>query len=249
MKLSVAILAKNEAANLPEALESVKWADEIIVGVDATSTDETEAIAKESGCKVLTVDLSKGFATAKNQLIDAAKMNWILVLDADERVTAKLRDEIVHTIETTTESGFWVPCHNNLLGRFMDHGGWYPDKKLRLVMNGRARYIDREIHEDMQVEGSVGSLINPLQHYTHRTIKEILRRIDQYSDLDAKIIVGVLPKRIRARTLLRPALREFWRRYIKLRGYKDGIVGFIEAALQGVYVFVGYVKAWELRKK
>jgi glycosyltransferase involved in cell wall biosynthesis len=247
MSFSVVILAKNEEESLPKALQSVAWADEIVVGVDTTSTDKTEAIAKQQHCKILKIDISEGFASAKNRLIDAATKDWVLILDADERITPELAEEIQRVVPKSDKKGFWLPIHNNLLGSFMNHGGWYPDPKLRLIAKGFGRYGQKEIHEQIELKGDVGTLEGELEHYTHRTVKEILRRIDQYSDLDAPIILKNLPQKMRARHLVMPTIREFYRRYFKLQGYKDGMVGLIEAFLQAVYIFVGHAKAWELR--
>jgi glycosyltransferase involved in cell wall biosynthesis len=247
MSISVVILAKNEEENLPKALDSVKWADEFIVGVDTTSTDETEAIAKERGCKVYHSDLSEGFATVKNKLIAKATKDWFLVLDADERVTPELEAEIKRAMASDDYKAYWIPFHNNLLGSFMDHGGWLPDLKLRLVANGFGKYGAQEIHEQMEIEGEVGTLTSMMNHYSHRTVKELLRRIDQYSDLDAPIVNKRMPEQLRKRNLVMPMVREFYRRYVTLRGYKDGMAGLIEAVMQAFYIFAGHAKAWELR--
>jgi glycosyltransferase involved in cell wall biosynthesis len=249
MRLSVVILAKNESEMLPGALKSVEWADEVIVGVDTTTTDDTKAIAEQAGAKTLAIDVSAGFASAKNELIDVASQDWVLVLDADERVDTSLKQLLPALMGNPDATAYSIPFKTYLLGKLVTHGGWGREEHIRLIRRKYARYDSKIVHEEMATDGKTLICNGTISHFTHRTIEAIVGKISLYSSLEAEAIAETMPIPTKGRHILLPAIREFIRRYIKLRGYKDGLVGFIECSLQSYYVFISHAKAWEINQK
>jgi glycosyltransferase involved in cell wall biosynthesis len=247
VKISAVILAKNEEATIGECIASLDFADEVVVGIDSTTTDDTKKVAKRLGVKTFDVEVKDGFASAKNTLINHATNDWILIIDADERVSPELKQRLADLDVKEEIKGYWINGRNNLLGRFFYHGGWYPDPHIRLVDRRFASYGDKKIHEQMEVRGKVGAINADILHYTHRTIKEVVRRVDQYSDFESEILADSLPS-IGLKQFFIAPFKHWWMRMIVKRGYKDGKEGIIEANIQAFYVFLNYAKAWELHK-
>ncbi|MFZ7110782.1 MAG: glycosyltransferase family 2 protein, partial [Desulfatiglandales bacterium] len=168
LELSVAIITKDEAANIGDCLRSLQWATEMIV-VDSHSADDTVAIAQDLGARVFDEDW-KGYARQKNSAVAKALCPWILSVDADERVTASLRAEIEEIIrDPAALNGYQIPRKNFFCGRWIRYGGWSPDYTLRLFRKGRGNFEERAVHERLTVEGPVGRLASPLLHYTYDT--------------------------------------------------------------------------------
>jgi glycosyltransferase involved in cell wall biosynthesis len=247
--LSVAIITFNEEANLPRTLESVKWADEIIV-VDSHSTDRTVEIARSFGPQVkVFVEDWKGFAGQKNSAIAKATCDWVLSLDADEVVPSDLRLEIQNAIADNklgSPDGYWMPRMNYILGRWMRHGGYWPDHKLRLFRRGKGHLPERAVHETIEVEGRLGFLREPLFHEPYPTLATYIEHMDRYSTLGAgmaaeKAGIGVMD------IVVRPFFT-FVYNYIFRRGFLDGREGLLLHLYHSVYVSWKYAKAWELRK-
>lgn len=245
-RLSVCIITANEEERLRPCLESVAWADEIVV-VDAESTDKTALIAREFTDHVH-VRPWPGFATQKNFALDQATGNWILSVDADERVTPELRARIEAILRADGQAdGYAVPRKNIFWGRWVRHGRLYPDRQLRLFRRGRGRFVDREVHESVQVEGRVARLDAPLLHVSYRDLSDCLARFDRYSTLAAEDWL----RRGRRVTVLDLALRplgRFLSMYVLHLGVLDGWRGFALAVLYAHYVFVRSVKVWEKMK-
>lgn len=181
-KISVVLATYNEEKNLPDCLESVKQlADEIVV-VDGYSTDKTVQIAKKYGARVILEKNNPMFHINKQKAIDAATKEWILQLDADERVTPELTEEIKNTIESSeARSGYWIPRKNWFLGRFLMKGGVYPDYTLRLYKKGKGHLPQKDVHEQAVVEGSVGYLHEPLIHMADPSFARYLTRFNRYT--------------------------------------------------------------------
>lgn len=245
MKVSVAILAKNEATMLPDALASVVWADQVVVGVDSTTTDNTAEIARKAGAKVIDVTFDKGFGDAKNQVLAACSSDWVFILDADERVVPELQAEIEALVPTDGVGGYRLKRRNFTMGYELKNGGWQNDTQLRIVPQS-ARY-QGVVHEEIEVSGQVVILEHALIHHSHRTVSGFIKTINLYTDLEAERYDGAVRGGVRG--LLLPGLKEFYHRYWRLRGYRDGTVGLFEAVMSGFYFFTIHAKVWERHNK
>jgi glycosyltransferase involved in cell wall biosynthesis len=244
--LSVAIITYNEEDNIRDALESVKWADEIVV-VDSFSKDRTVEICREYTDKVFSMEWS-GFSHQKNKAISLTTMPWILVLDADERVTGPLRDEITTLLrDEPTMAGYYIPRKNFFSNRWIRHGGWWPDYTLRLFRRNKGRIEEREVHEAIRVDGEVGYLKSPLEHYTYRDVSDFLKRMELYSGLAAKELYKNNRRATVMDLLLRPPAT-FLRMLILRMGILDGIYGIILAWLYSVYTYKKYSKLRGMNK-
>ncbi len=252
MKMSVAMLAKNAADVIEDALASVSWADEVVVGVDDTTTDDTAEMARKfENVRVISVSMTRGFGRAKNDVVEACRNDWVLVMDSDERVTPEL-ERAIDALDLAGYSAYAINRLNFMLGRAMHYGGWWPDYQLRLLDRRHAKYSGKPVHEELQVSGRVGRIDSYFVHLTHPTVASVLDRVQRYSDYEAELIAAEFKKsgrKIGAKALIGPALREFWRRLVLRRAYKDGMPGFIEAVIQSFSVFANYAKAWEMQQR
>jgi glycosyltransferase involved in cell wall biosynthesis len=243
MRISAIVITRNEEANIEECLKSVAWVDEIVV-VDAMSTDRTCEIA--SGFTERVIRRSwEGFAAARRHAIQAAQSDWILSIDADERVTPELRAEIESRLIGPEHDGYRIPRRAYFLGRWIKHCGWYPGYVIRLFKKDRARVTEKLVHEGIRVEGNVGTLENHLLHYTYRTVEAYFDRFNRYTSLAARESHLKGKKACVADILLRPVAQFFKMYFIKL-GMLDGIQGFILCVFSAYYVFTKYVKLWGL---
>ncbi len=241
-RLSVVVIAKNEEERLRGCLESVAWADELIV-VDAESIDKTVQIAREFTDRVY-VRPWAGFAAQKNFGLAQATGEWILSLDADEEVPRELRGEIEAVLAGGDCAGYRMPRRNLFWGRWIRHGGLYPDWQLRLFRRGRGRFVERAVHESVQVQGDVGRLRGALVHQSYADIADFLARADRYSTLAAEEWARSGRPVRPADLLLRPAGR-FLAMYLTRAGFLDGWRGFLLAVLYAYYVFIRSAKVWE----
>jgi glycosyltransferase involved in cell wall biosynthesis len=242
-RLSVVIVTWNEEDRLRECLQSVAWADEIVV-VDAESHDKTVQIAREFTDHVL-VRPWPGFAAQKNFGLERASGDFILSLDADEEVSPELRAEILDVLDGGGSSvGYRVPRRNMFWDRWVRHGGLYPDWQLRLFRRGRGRFVARAVHESVEVAGTVGRLRGPLVHRSYRDIGDFLARADRYSSLAAEEAVRGGRTVGLADLALRP-LGRFLAMYVVRGGFLDGWRGFLLASLYAYYVFIRSAKIWE----
>jgi glycosyltransferase involved in cell wall biosynthesis len=254
--LSVAIIACNEETNLARTLASVRWTDEIVV-VDSGSTDRTVEVARAHGAKVF-VEAWKGFAAQKNSALAKCTGDWILSLDADEEVSEGLRSLISALLAGEPDcDAYFLPRRNLFLGRWMRHGGLYPDAKLRLFKLGSAKFEERPVHETLRFEGKTGTITHPrwaagddLIHYAYPTLEGYIDHMNRYSTLGAQTMLektsgGVLAFAWNA--LLNP-LATFAYNYFFRLGFLDGAPGLIYHINHSVYVHWKYVKAWEARR-
>ena len=184
-KISVAIITKDEERNIRDCLESVRWADEIIV-VDNGSRDRTLDICREYGAQIF-LEEWKGYPGQKNSAIQKTRNEWVLSLDADERVGPDLRREIEGALEGGPSiDGYFLPRKNFFLGRWIRYCGWYPDLNLRLFRKSRGRFQERAVHEKVELQGKTAILKNPLFHETYRSLDDFFLRMDHYSTLAAR---------------------------------------------------------------
>lgn len=245
-KLSVTVITKNEAANLAAALDSVRWADEIIV-IDSGSTDGTPDIARRYTDRVTTRDW-EGYSAQKNYAASVATHDWILSLDADERVTSSLAAEIRALLsEEPRARGFRIPRIAHYLGRWIRSTDWYPDYQLRLYDRTTGQWTRRRVHESVAVDGPVDTLSADLEHRPYRDISHHLATIDRYTTLAA----AHLHERGAHATLLQLALHPvlaFLRNYLLRRGFMAGSAGFVISILNSYYVFLKFAKLWERQR-
>ena len=279
MNLSVVIITFDEEANIGRALASVQplVADgkgEIIV-VDAGSTDHTVEIAKSFGAKVF-VEKWKGFAAQKNSAIDKASGNWILSLDADEELDLQLQQalhELLRTLDrlsalgkgagnhslTVTDAptdigtdfdGLSIPRKNEFLGRWIRHGGFWPDPKLRLFRRGRGSFESRAVHEDVHVEGFTRRIqYGALLHHSYPTLSDYIEHMNRYSSLGAEMIVAEGKVRFSVINIVLRPLATFLYNYFFRLGFLDGWEGLLLHLYHAVYVSWKYAKAWELSRE
>lgn len=239
-RLSVIIITKNEAHNIRACLESAAWADEIIV-VDAGSTDDTVAFAHEFTPHVYSRLDWPGFGAQKNRALDYASMDWVLSLDADERITPELRSQLVEAMRDAREEGFYLPRLSQFCGQFIKHSGWYPDYVLRLFKRDKGRFSDNLVHESVTLQGRAGKLSSPLLHYSYMDMADVNRKIEQYATAAAKQML----KNGRTATRMDAPLRAGWaffRTFCLRLGFLDGLAGFNIARMNARTTYLKYKK-------
>jgi len=242
--LSVAIIALNEERNIRACLESVKWADEIVV-CDSGSADRTLDIAAEYGARTFQ-DAWRGFAAHKNLAVERCRQPWVLVVDADERVTPALQREIEAVLaDPAPRDGYLIPRRNYFLGQWIRGCGWYPDETVRLFRRGRGRFAERAVHEAVVVDGRPGRLAAPLEHFTYDSISAFLQRMDRYSTLAAEELQRA-GRTAHVWDLLGRPVWTFLRMFLLQRGWRDGWRGVVVCGLYACYAFGKYAKLWEL---
>ena len=246
--LSVAIVTLNEEANLPRTLASVAWADEIVI-VDSGSTDGTHAIAQSYGARFVS-EPWRGFAAQKNYALSLCTSEWVLSLDADEAVSPELAASIQEAItESRAHTAYALPRRNFFLGRWMRHGGYYPDAKLRLFPCGQGSFQETPVHETAVFAGKVEPLEGDLLHDAYSTLTSYLDHMQRYSTLGAEIAAqrGRTGQNLLAfldGVLLNP-LATFFYNYFLRAGLLDGREGLLLHLYHSAYVSWKYAKAWE----
>jgi glycosyltransferase involved in cell wall biosynthesis len=245
-KLTVYVIAYNDEPNMRACLESVAWADELIV-VDSYSTDATEKISREFTDKVFQHEFH-GFGRLRNEAVAHATHDWVFSLDTDERATPELRTELYRTIESAEAVAYFVPRKNYFLGRWIRHCGWYPDyRQPQLFRKDRLRYRDELVHESFDVDGSVGYLKEPALQYPFRNVDHYLAKMDRYSDLMARRMVEQ-GKRFHPHQLVTHPVFTFVKMYLLRAGFLDRMPGLILSGLYAYYTFIKYAKFWELSR-
>lgn len=245
-RLSVVIITLNEENNMAACLESVKWADEIIV-VDSGSHDKTIEICKRYSNFVYEVPW-QGFGKQKNSAVDLAHFDWILSVDADERVTPELKEEIQTLLKQEIDfSGYSISRKSYFEKRLILHCGWFPDYSIRIFNKKMGRFNDVQVHESVQIKGKTGYLKHSLIHYTYKNISDFLIRMNRYSTLAANDLFASKKKRTVLKMIFRPPAA-FIKMYLVKGGYKEGFLGIILCGLYAFYTFVKYSKLWELNK-
>lgn len=242
--VTATIITFNEAAHIRAALESLSWADEIIV-VDSESTDDTVAIARNYTDHVI-VRPWPGYIAQKNFAAEQARHEWIFSLDADERVTPELAREIKSVLAHARDTaGYRVPRITFHLGRWMRSTDWYPDYQLRLYDRRRARWAGRYVHESVKADGPVKGLRGELQHFAYRDLAHHFQTIDRYTTLAARQMFED-GRRAGFFDLMVHPPAAFFRNYVLRGGFKDGVPGLIVSAMNARYVGLKFAKLWEL---
>jgi glycosyltransferase involved in cell wall biosynthesis len=246
--LSVAIITKNEEANLPRTLLSVRWADEIVI-VDDGSTDRTPEIARECGAKFF-LEEWKGFGAQKNSAIAKCAGDWVLSLDADEEVSGELAQEIRALLTGEPQHrAYLLPRRNFFLGRWIRHGGYYPDPKLRLFRRGSAQFEENAVHETMRSTSPAGRLRGDLLHHAYPTLDNYIEHMNRYSTLGATQATarGKTSRSIFAflwNVVVVPIATFKYNYFLRL-GFLDGREGLLQHLYHSTYVSWKYAKAWE----
>ncbi|HEY5601133.1 MAG TPA: glycosyltransferase family 2 protein [Patescibacteria group bacterium] len=244
--ISIVVLAKNEQNLLTACLESVGWADEIIV-IDDNSTDKTVEIAKKYTKNVFTHKRSS-FSESRNFGLSKTKGEWILYIDADERVTANLKDEILSIVKgQMSYAAFAISRKNILLGKWQKHQGWWPDYQIRLFKKDNFKGWVGDLHEQPNYEGKLKHLKNPLIHLTHRDVLSMMQKTIEWAPIEAKLRFDVGHPKMSWWRFLRIIKVEALKRFFG-GAAKDGIEGWIELYYQTFSLFISYVKLWELQR-
>lgn len=251
MTISVAIVAQDEEANIGRTLASVRWADEIML-VDSGSKDRTCEIAREHGAHVI-IERWRGYVAQKQYAIDLCTQDWVLLLDADEEVSPGLADEIRTAIaDPAAASGYKLPRKNLFLGRWMKHGGFYPDPKLRLFRRGQGFVTGHDPHDRCELKPETPQQTrqfkNALVHYTYPNLTLYIAHMNRYSSLGAQKAVAEGRRGFSFLDIVvRPALTFVYNYFFRL-GFLDGREGFLLHCYHAVYVSWKYAKAWELSR-
>lgn len=247
-KIAAIVITKNEERNITACLESLKWVDELIV-VDAESADRTVKLAKAHTSKVY-VRPWPGYGPQKNFAMDQVAADWVLIVDADERVTDELREEILGLLKTPGQAvAYRIPRRNFYYGCWIRGAGQYPDPQLRLVRRGRGRYNDLPVHEHLEVEGPVGDLRGHLDHHTHPTVVSHELKIERYSTLAAEERIRNGKSATAWYHLLFNPGWTFMKFYLFRGGHRDGLPGFIVSGFSAAHVLLKYAKIWERTHK
>jgi len=235
------ILTKNEQERIARCIDSVHWCDAVVVW-DSFSTDRTCEIARQNGALVVQHPF-RGYGSQRQAAMDALSARWILFVDADERVTPQLAQEIREAIIAQPDVvGWWIPRHNYIFGRLTLHAGWYPDYQMRLLRPAHARWDpQREVHELAILDGPDGRLRNVLLHDNYDSLWQFIATQDRYTHIDAEVLFrqGVRPK---AWSMLSMPVRHFKWRFLELQGYRDGLHGLLLSALMSYYEGLKYAR-------
>lgn len=237
-RLSVIVIALNQEDNIGPCLESARFADEIVL-VDTGSTDRTVELARAFTDRIFSTEW-RGFGATKNFALEQARGDWVFSLDTDERVPDGLRDEILQVVENNGPlAGYRVPRKNYFCGRWVRRAGWYPDLTLRLFRRDKGRFWERAVHEEVRVDGPVGNLKTPLEHYSYRSMSEYVQRMDRYARLAAQELAKSGRRPLAGELLWRP-VAAFMNRYLIRLGLLEGLTGYTVSVLSGMYTFLKY---------
>lgn len=261
MSISVIIITKNESKMLPRCFKTLKWVDEIVL-VDAQSDDNTLEIAKKNKAKIITVPSSTDYASSRNSGQKAASGDWLLYVDADERITAKLKKEIISVINSPLPAppklsgegrsiinSYKIPRQNIMLGRWLKHGGFWPDYVHRLFYKQALVKWTGTLHESPTVKGGVGLLANPIKHYTARSIKGALAKSARWITIEAQLLKQANVANVHWWKPIKAFVKQFLQVFVIKQGWKDGLRGFILAYIQAFHQMAVLVRLWELQKE
>lgn len=245
-KVSIAIATRNEEKNIVDCLESVKWADEIVI-FDESSSDRTFELVKKYTKNAFSVKHDPMFHRTKQMAIDKCKGDWILQIDADERISQKLREEILETIEKNGDFyGYKMPRKNEIFGKWMKNTGWYPDYQIKFFKRNHGCYACKSVHEDITIDGEIGVLKNDLIHRHYSSVDEYLTKLIDYTRNDALYLLSK-GESVKWSDAIKFPLDEFFKRFFLWEGYKDGLHGLVLSLLQSFSRLVVFARMWEKR--
>src|SRR3989338_2955891 len=246
MQLTAIVITKNAAGKLPEGLKSLKFSDETIV-VDGGSTDKTIVLAWKTGAKGGAVGES-GFAAGRNVGAKAAKGEWLLYIDADERVSEFLKEEILGVVPHQISS-YMIYCKNIILGKWLRHGGWWPEPVHRLIKKSALKEWRGELHEYPIVDGEVGLIEEPIIHYSKNSVSEMVQNSRLFAPIEAELKFKAGHPPVKVYHFILAMWREFWQRGIVKSGWLDGWVGVFEVMYQMWHQALVYSILWEKQRK
>ncbi len=239
--LSVIIAARNEAHQIRACVNSVAFADEVLV-LDSGSTDDTAAQARDAGATVHVTDWP-GYGPQQQRGIALAKSDWVLSLDADELVNDALRHEITAVLSQNAADGYYLPRYSSFCGVFIEHSGWRPDFTLRLVRRSMAGFTDHFLHAHMTVSGRVGTLKSPIIHFSYRNLDDVLEKLNRYSSGAARDLADKGASSSLAKAILK-GMWAFVRTYLLKQGFRDGRIGLVLALYNGHTTYYKYLRLW-----
>jgi glycosyltransferase involved in cell wall biosynthesis len=243
--ISVAIITHNEAERIRECLQSVIWADEIVV-IDAESTDATVPICREYAAAVH-VRPWPGFARQKQFAVDQCQHEWVLSLDADERVLPDLRDAVATAINAPDGcDGYRIARRSYFLHRWIRHSGWYPGYQVRMFKKAKTQVSQSRVHEGFLVDGPIGVLRGDIEHDSHPSLASSIEKLNRYSSLEA--LDRLERKRVRWFDFMAHPISAFWRKYVAQTGFRDGVPGLLLAWVSALLNMVMYMKLWKLQR-
>ena len=246
-RISAILITRNEARNIADCLAGLLWCDEIVV-VDGASTDGTADVARRLGARVEIRADWPGFGPQKNRALDLAGGDWVLSIDADERVTPALAAEIRSVVvRPDALDAYSLPRLSSYCGQFMRHGGWYPDRVVRLFRHGSARFSDDIVHESVRTDGPVGRLRHDLLHISYRSLDDVLDKMNRYSSAGATKLLD-RGRRGSVASAFGHAAWAFARAYLLRRGFLDGRLGFVLACAIAQETWYRYLKLWLLQR-
>jgi glycosyltransferase involved in cell wall biosynthesis len=245
-KLTAIVTCFNEEAMIGDCLASLRFADEIIV-VDSFSTDRTMEIARPLASRLVQHEYVNP-ARQKNWIIPQATHEWVLILDADERVSPELRDEIRRILEKPEFDGYWIRRRNFFWGREIRHGAWKTDKVLRLFQRDKGRYQDKEVHEEIEMAAPIGWCEERLVHYSYRSLDDYLRKVTRYSTWGAND-ARRRGRRASAWRIFGHSFGHFLKSYLLKQGFRDGVPGLVIAFMEAYHGFFKYAKLFELQRR
>ena len=245
--ISAVVICFNEEENIRECLASLAWVDDLVV-VDSESSDRTADIAREFTERVVERPWP-GYVEQKNFAVDQAEHNWVLSVDADEVITPELRDEICALLSSGGElaMGYSFPRRTFYLGRWIRHGGWYPDSAIRLFQKSKGKFVGDDPHDRVEVDGVNGHLKSDLVHFNYKDISDQLATVDRFSSVAARVMHEKGKKPSLLKMIFKPPIK-FLETYIWKLGILDGMAGFVIAAISSYYMFLKFAKLWELQR-
>ncbi|MCL2334913.1 MAG: glycosyltransferase family 2 protein [Endomicrobia bacterium] len=248
-RVSAYVLTKNEEKNLRACIESIKWVDEIVI-IDAFSEDATVEIAKEAGCKVVQRKMD-GFGAQRNFALEQCSYEWVVCLDADERISPELKDEILLQLQNSPSADVWIaPRKSMFINRWITHSGWYPDYRHPVLFDkNKVKYKNQLVHEDAECKGKKARFKGDILHYPYGSIKQFVKKSDFYTDLRAAEMYSAGEHFSILNLIVNPSAM-FLKMYVFRRGFLDGVAGFVLALLySSFYTLMKYIKLWELENK
>ncbi len=245
--ISAVLIAQNEEKRIGAALASVAWADERLV-VDGGSRDTTIEICREQGARVEEHPFTS-YSEQKNFALDRASNDWVLSLDADEKISDSLADEIRSLRRAGFKAaGYRIPRANFYLGRYVRSTAWYPDHQLRLFDRRRGRWEGKYVHESVHLDGPVGKLEGEILHHSYEDVNDHVKRLNHYAELAARQMFETGRNRSLSAAIVLPPLI-FLKNYVVKGGFRDGSVGLVVSSMNAFYVYLKFIKLWELDRK
>ena len=246
--VTVVISTINESSNIKECIQSAQLLSDHILVIDMQSTDSTVDIAKTEGARVISVPPSGYVEPVRKLGIVEAQDDWVCILDADERISPKLATEIKHVISSPTSDNppthYYIPRKNIFGSTWLAHGGWYPDKQIRLIKKSAFRDWPERIHSTPQIDGTVGNLLSPIVHYFHGNLTHMVAKTITYEMIESELLYNA-NKPVNNLTFFRKYMGELYRRLIRHRGYRDGMMGWIESIYQAYSKTITYLLLFE----